>query len=60
MAFLGHRTTDEARTYTKKANRATLADSGMEKIRAKREQNLSNPIGRLDNHRRNLLKAKGI
>ena len=49
MAFLGHKTTDEARTYTKKANRKTLSDSGLEKVeRAKREQVLSNPVKRLD------------
>ena len=56
MAFLGHRTPDEARTYTKKASRATLGDSGMEKVaRAKREQNLSNPVERLDKRRRQLV-----
>jgi len=59
MAFLGHRTPDEARTYVKKANRKRLGDSGMEKVaRAKREQNLSNPVERLDIHRRNALKEK--
>jgi integrase len=43
MAFLGHRTPDEARTYTKKANRKTLADSGMEKLlKARRLRILSN------------------
>lgn len=47
MAFLGHKTPNEARTYTKKANRTTLGDSGMAKLR-----NVSNPIERLDNHRR--------
>ncbi len=47
MAFLGHRTPNEARTYTKAANRATLADSGMEKLK-----NVSNRVERLDNHRR--------
>lgn len=60
MAFLGHRTTDEARTYTKKANRKSLADTGMEKVaRANKEHNLSNRVERLDNHRRKALKEKG-
>ncbi len=49
MAFLGHKTTDEARTYTKKANRKSLSDSGLGKVeRARREQGLSNPAERLD------------
>ena len=60
MAFLGHKTTDEARTYIKKANRITLSDTGMEKLsRAKREQTLSNRVEKLDNHRSNTLKKKG-
>lgn len=43
MAFLGHKTPAEASTYTKKANRKTLADSGMAKlVSPKREQKLSN------------------
>jgi len=43
MAFLGHRTPNEARTYIKKANRKRLAGRGMERLRqAKREQILSN------------------
>jgi hypothetical protein len=46
QAFLGHRTPDEARTYTKRANRAKLGDSGMAK-----RANVSNPVTRLDNHR---------
>lgn len=42
-AFLGHATTQEARTYTKKADRARLADSAMEKLkRRKAERSLSN------------------
>ena len=54
MAFLGHATTDEAKTYTKKANRRRLADSGQEKLKsAKREQGLSNRVIRLDNARHN-------
>ncbi|RUW09401.1 MULTISPECIES: tyrosine-type recombinase/integrase [unclassified Mesorhizobium] len=60
MAYLGHRTPDEARTYTKKANRKRLGDTGMEKVaRAKREQGLSNRVERLDIHRRKALKEKG-
>jgi integrase len=60
MAFLGHKTPDEARTYTKKANRKHLADTGMEKLAsANAEQKLSNPIERLDKHRRKALKRKG-
>jgi integrase len=59
MAYLGHRTPDEARTYTKKANRRLLGDTGMEKVaRAKREQGLSNQIERLDNYRRKALNGK--
>jgi hypothetical protein len=43
MAFLGHRTPAEARTYTKKASRRTLGDSGMKKLaRAKHERKMSN------------------
>lgn len=53
MAFLGHRTPAEAKTYTKRANRAKLGDSGMEKL-----INASNPVERLDNHRNNKLKTK--
>lgn len=50
MAFLGHRTPNEARTYIKKANRRRLADRGMERLRqAKREQILSNLSEKLDN-----------
>lgn len=50
MAFLGHRTPNEARTYIKKANRKQLADRGMERLRqAKREQILSNLSEKLDN-----------
>ncbi|MER2535072.1 MAG: tyrosine-type recombinase/integrase [Rhizobiaceae bacterium] len=32
MAFLGHKSPTEARTYTKRANRKALADSGMAKL----------------------------
>jgi integrase len=53
MAFLGHRTPAEAKTYTKRANRAKLGDSGMEKL-----MNASNAVTRLDNHRSKQLKEK--
>lgn len=60
MAFLGHTTPDEARTYVKKFNRKRLGDTGMEKVaRAKREQTLSNRVERLDTRRRKQLKEKG-
>ncbi|WP_206523238.1 MULTISPECIES: tyrosine-type recombinase/integrase [unclassified Mesorhizobium] len=60
MAFLGHRTPDEARTYVKKFNRKRLGDTAMEKVsRAKREQDLSNPVEKLDIHRRKALNEKG-
>lgn len=54
MCFLGHKTPDEAKTYTKKANRRVLSDSAMAKL-----ENLSNPVERLDKHRNNVLKKKG-
>ncbi|PLW78638.1 hypothetical protein [Cohaesibacter celericrescens] len=38
MAYLGHRTQQEARKYVQKANRTRLGDSGMAKF-----ENLSNP-----------------
>jgi integrase len=60
MSFLGHKTPAEARTYTKKANRKTLADSGMEKLaRAKRERGVSNLGQKLDNGARKPLNGKG-
>lgn len=60
MAFLGHKTPNEARTYTKKANRKHLAGTGMEKLmRANAEQKLSNRVERLDTHRRKALNEKG-
>ena len=59
MAFLGHKTPVEARTYTKKANRKHLADTGMEKlVRAKRERDMSNLVERLDKYRSKTLKGK--
>jgi integrase len=49
MAFLGHRTPNEARTYIRKANRKRLADRGMERLKkAKQEQTLSNLPEKLD------------
>lgn len=53
MAFLGHKTPDEARTYVKAADRQRLADSALEKA-----LNVSNPVERLDNHRSKQLKGK--
>jgi integrase len=42
MAFLGHKSPVEARTYTKKANRKSLGDSGMAKLmRSSRKNDLS-------------------
>lgn len=54
MAFLGHRTPNEAKTYTKMASRRKLGDSGMEKL-----LNVSNPVERLDKFRGNTMKRKG-
>ncbi|WP_061975999.1 tyrosine-type recombinase/integrase [Aureimonas sp. AU20] len=51
MSFLGHRTTDEARTYVKRANRAKMADAGMRKLLG-----VSNQVVGLDKHRSKLLK----
>lgn len=53
MAFLGHKTPDEARTYVKAANRLALTDSALEKARG-----ASNPVLRLDNSTANLRKTK--
>ena len=48
-AYLAHATNKEGSTYTGKADRARLADSGMAKLSgAKREQNLSNLAPILD------------
>jgi integrase len=48
-AFLAHATNKEGSTYTGKADRARLADSGMAKLSgAKPERNLSNLSERLD------------
>lgn len=45
-SYLAHADTTQARTYTRKANRARLADSGFEKL-----GKLSNPAVLLDNDR---------
>lgn len=48
-AMLAHSDTRQAATYTKKANRSRLADTGFAKLeRAKRESNVSNLPKRLD------------
>ena len=36
MAFLGHKTTDEARTYTKKANRKSLSEVAWRRWRGRK------------------------
>ncbi len=43
MAFLGHRTPDEARTYVKHASRAKLGDSAKQKL-----QNGSKPRSEIE------------
>lgn len=49
MAYLAHKTNAEGITYTKKANRGRLADSGLAKISgANPEQKLSNLSAKLD------------
>lgn len=49
MSLMAHSTPKEGATYTKKANRAKLAASGMAKVYGiNPEQNLSNPSTRLD------------
>lgn len=49
MAFLAHSTPKEGATYTKKASRAKLADMALARVAGtKPEQNLSNPVERLD------------
>ena len=51
-AFLGHKTNKEGSTYTGKANRARLADSGLEKV--KTAGGLSNLPATLDRRGRNV------
>lgn len=53
MAFLGHKTPAEAKTYTRQADRARLGDSGMRKLLS-----VSNSVERLDNFRNNTLNKK--
>ncbi|MEN3791846.1 tyrosine-type recombinase/integrase [Fulvimarina sp. MAC3] len=54
MAFLGHKTPEEARTYVKKANRATLGTDAIEKLRS-----MSNRVAKLDTKRAKPLNEKG-
>ena len=54
MAYLGHKTPDEARTYVKAADRLKLTDSAL-----KKRQNVSNLVTRLDYDARKSLKIKG-
>jgi integrase len=59
-AYLAHATNQEGATYTKKADRARLADSGLAKVTgAKSEQNLSNLQQRLDTTNPQLTAIKG-
>lgn len=49
MAFLAHGTPKEAATYTRKADRGRLADSGLSRLSGpKQERKLSNHPGKLD------------
>ena len=48
MAFLAHRTAQEASRYVAKANRSTLTTSGLAKLSTNLERNLSNLSTRLD------------
>lgn len=60
MSFLAHATPHEAATYTKKANRGRLADSGLGRLSgAKAEQKLSNLSNRLDKSKAQGVVAKG-
>ncbi|WP_044547224.1 tyrosine-type recombinase/integrase [Mesorhizobium japonicum] len=43
MAYLGHRTPDEARTDVKKLNRKLLGDTGMEKVASKKRTRFVQP-----------------
>lgn len=59
-AFLAHATNAEGATYTGKADRARLADSGMAKLaETQNEQKLSNLNAELDKRNANSLKGKG-
>ncbi len=59
-AFLAHATNKEGSTYTGKADRARLADSGLAKLSgAKPEQRLSNLSVRLDNAEPQAVDMKG-
>ena len=48
MSFLGHATAREASRYVAGANRATLATSGMAKLKVESRTNVSNLPVRLD------------
>ena len=49
MAYLAHKTNAEGITYTRKADRGRLADSGIARVSGpKPEQKLSNLPGKLD------------
>lgn len=58
MAFLAHATPKEAGRYVKAARRGRLADSGMARLGAKREQNVSNLTLGLDKKSANVLRGK--
>lgn len=59
-ALLAHSNTRQASTYTKKADKRRLADTGFAKLeRANREPNVSNLPQRLDNFSSKPLKQKG-
>ncbi len=52
MAFLAHKTPKEGATYTKRAERSRLADSGLSRlVGTKKELSMSNLTKRLDNER---------
>ena len=60
MAFLAHATPQEAATYTKKADRGRLADSGLSRLTgAKQEQTLPNLSDGLGKATSNHMKGKG-
>lgn len=60
MSFLAHATPKEAATYTRRADRGRLADSGLSRLSgANPEQTLSNLGKRLDKSTPNPLKGKG-
>ena len=59
MAFLGDTTPEVARKYVKSADRKRMAKLAYDKLlSAESEQSSSNPVERLDNHKRKPLKHK--